>query len=682
MTLLRKALLPTAVALGFLVFLGAIGQGNVIKTASADPETIGICGPETIEEDEVALYVLLVESYEGFVIADLDDASGDSDITSGTIRGEYRELDNPTDFFDAFQAVNVFNSEESIENVAEEDGEGAAEEFADQFDNIMDIFDADFGFDFEECFLSLFDDEDLEELKDELHDDIKDKIDLGSGDIDFGDQDIDCPDETPEDPPFCTISGEAITMVVDALAEAIWGLEFDCDELSDIAEDAYLNSEDPTAVIGAQFNDAIGDQCEFGNLPGLNIASFAAVDVTCEEAGEFDLSFILQQVPFEGKTAQIEVTCVGEIDEIELTATPSTVEIVPALGNTSYSLIVANLMDEFGDPISGSVNVVFRTDRCEFLDEDGLSEADLEIALALFDDFDLNDPDTADDIEDFIDTLEEDHDDVSNDVASVVLTDDFGAFDEDDNVAGIILDCSDEDIAPGIADITAEVDIDDGDPSASTTVKVVGPPVAPLVVAADRTSVICGERVQITVTVKDAAGQPVSDHTLLEAVTNAGGVLGGTGAVAGEFGLVSPLSSTVAETFNGVATFWLITDNETTPGPFNYEILIATGGGGAVAGSSLGGVISTAVVTGRVAITCTGPALPVQPVDVVSLPPVDVRSLPPVTVAPHTPSSVSPPRTGEAGLADASGSSALLFVIAGVAVVAIAGAASVKLARR
>ena len=88
---------------------------------------------------------------------------------------------------------------------------------------------------------------------------------------------------------------------------------------------------------------------------------------------------------------------------------------------------------------------------------------------------------------------------------------------------------------------------------------------------------ICGQSKTISVTVRDSAGQPVSDRTRVEFVTNFGGVLGGTGAILDPFavGYVPPLSSTTAETFNGVATAILITSTEHV-GP--YEVVVSTGG--------------------------------------------------------------------------------------------------------
>jgi hypothetical protein len=240
-------------------------------------------------------------------------------------------------------------------------------------------------------------------------------------------------------------------------------------------------------------------------------------------------------------------------------------------------------------------------------------------------------------------------------------------FDEGDVVSAAILSCGVTPIpSPGVAKVMACIDVEGADVCKTVNITVVGPPVAPIVLTTDQTSVRCGERVQITASIKDAAGQNVSDHTRVEVVTNAGGVLGGTGAVIAEAGLVSPVSSTVGETNNGQATFWLIT-SELHQG--TYTVLVTAGGGGSVAS---GGVFSTPPATGSVTVTCTGPttAAPSAP-----SPAATVR-------APSTGQGITPPSTGDAGLADASGSSWALFVIAGLTVFALAGVASFKFARR
>ena len=76
--------------------------------------------------------------------------------------------------------------------------------------------------------------------------------------------------------------------------------------------------------------------------------------------------------------------------------------------------------------------------------------------------------------------------------------------------------------------------------------------------------IVCGESKVISATIRDASGNLVSDHTRVEFVTNFGGVLGGTGGTLDPLaaGYVAPLSSTFAETFNGVATATLITSME------------------------------------------------------------------------------------------------------------------------
>ena len=89
--------------------------------------------------------------------------------------------------------------------------------------------------------------------------------------------------------------------------------------------------------------------------------------------------------------------------------------------------------------------------------------------------------------------------------------------------------------------------------------------------------IVCGESKVINATIRDAGGNLVSDHTRVEFVTNFGGVLAGTGATLDPLaaGYVAPLSSTTAETFNGVATVTLLTSTEHI-GP--YEVVISTGG--------------------------------------------------------------------------------------------------------
>ena len=126
-----------------------------------------------------------------------------------------------------------------------------------------------------------------------------------------------------------------------------------------------------------------------------------------------------------------------------------------------------------------------------------------------------------------------------------------------------------------------------------------------------------------------------SDHTLVEAVTNYGGVLGGTGAVSSGAGPVVPLSSTVAETFDGEATFFLLT-SDTQVGP--YEVVIVAGEQGSPnTGLGIG------LPRGLVKVSCSVSPAPVIP----------TQSTGPAGTSPPS-IDISPPSTGDAGLAEGS----------------------------
>ncbi len=194
----------------------------------------------------------------------------------------------------------------------------------------------------------------------------------------------------------------------------------------------------------------------------------------------------------------------------------------------------------------------------------------------------------------------------------------------------------------------------------------------------------------VVATIVDSIGQPVSDHTVVEAITNAGGVLGGTGAVAAFGGPVVPISSTIAGTFGSDATMFLIT-SESHSGP--YEVIVTTGGtapgfffslggGGSnfnfnldietavdtTAFSLLGGLFSTAPISAQVTVECT----------------IQAPAPAPTIVAPDTGTgTITPPSTGDAGLlAGSNGSSWSLFAIGGMVAFALAGLATLGFARR
>jgi hypothetical protein len=695
LSLLRKAIWPAAIALGFLVFLGAIG---VSQTRPAFADTNDIClgeededsgalvdtvqGPTVISEGQTANYWIIIEGPEGnppdadqgtvisdVDIVDLNNEDGDSNITSVADGGDFEGADHttinipPTDIVDDL-VVYAYGS-----NVC-----GSTDDELKEM--LIEFLDTDIAICLEtdSCIDSVWKTNGGDE------DDNLGKIGLTPGDIAewIGEW---IWDETGGSP------GWSCEDLADDLEKYLIKLGLDEYEANQIAQDveslcgdtsegdSNANDACDPDVDGSDDDPVEGEDyaiCDWDTWDFDGEDAYALVDVTCDDAGVFDLSFA--DSGLNPESAQIEVTCVGEVDEGVITATPTKVEIVPAMGSVSQSLIVVNLLDADGNPVEEGVNVTFTTTLCEFDDEDGLTGVldldELKDVLDIFDDYDGNDAESAEEITEWFNEVynPEDPDDESNDVEAVTLDDDAGAFDEDDTIAAIILNCDDEDIKPGIAEVCFDINLEDQDVDGCVKVTVVGPP-AKVTAAAAPASVICGEKATISVEVLDAANQPVSDHTRVEAVTNIGGVLAGTGAVAGQAGLVTPVSSTVAETFNGKATLYLVTSDAHT-GP--YEVVLASGGSGSV-NTGLGGVFSTPPQVTQVTVACTQPAATAAP-----------AAPAPTVTAPRTGTGVTiaPPNTGDAGLADSSGSSWALIAVAGVVAFSVAGLATLKLSRR
>ena len=639
-------------------------------------EVLSICGPEVIHEGDTVIYVAQLDDTEGFgstVGVDLDDITGDSDITSELLfddtgsgndeEWEYTEIEDTDRLDDAevFGISSDFTQSQDVDDIVDL-LEGIQDDFDVDFDLLLLAFLEDCGED-EKGFIADVEDAILECIIDE--DCENDWVEKDNS------SDLVWPFDVGLNP----------TEIAEFVAQEILDdpeLLLNCDDLYEVVQE-MLTDEGVSTEISEDIAGDVEDLCLEGAFLG-DVEGFVLVDVTCQTAGEFELSFEPDQE--ESEPGQIEVQCVGDVDDAEIAAVPTTVEIVPARGSTFASLITLNLVDENGDPAGDGTTVVWTTDRCrlfsDWLRDPGKNDKFTNRVVDIFDlfgQYNKNDERTTANINMMFDpvtgllrttrtTVE---------VDAMVLDTKVGrgptAFDSGDVISAVILDCSATTNTPGIAKVMACIDVEGADICKTVNVTVVGPPVAPVVLTTDQTNVRCGERVQITATIKDAAGQNVSDHTLVEVATNAGGVLGGTGAIAGEAGLVSPVSSTVAETNNGVATFWLIT-SELHQGV--YTVLVTTGGGGSVAGQLLGGLFSTPPVSGSVTVTCGGPttSAPSAP-----SPAATVR-------APSTGQGITPPSTGDAGLADASGSSWALFVIAGLTVFALAGVASIKFARR
>jgi hypothetical protein len=363
------------------------------------------------------------------------------------------------------------------------------------------------------------------------------------------------------------------------------------------------------------------------------------------------------------------------------------VEAVPAVGNISHSLLVLTLTDAAGNPTVPGWRVDWTVSgRCTI---EGLDEDFYEDAADDWGAYKITNPSTGAAIE----YNWSDH-------TGITASDTSLSFNIDGNkavpgyqpksIAAAVLHC--EGATPGVASVRAEVDRSPlSDLVATTDVTVVGPP-AFITMTAAPSKLVCGEKATILVTVTDAINQKVSDHTVVELITNFGGVIGGTGATLAFPGVnaVTPLSSGAAETFGGVATAYLLTSSAHVG---SYEVVASAGGSnlgyyGIDFGRKLtngnselltdgnlsdnfanygiyarNGYFSTPVVTSQVTVTCTAGA--------------------PAVTAPSTGTgTISPPNTGDAGLVAGSSTNATLYVIAAAIAFVMAGLASIRYARR
>ena len=177
--------------------------------------------------------------------------------------------------------------------------------------------------------------------------------------------------------------------------------------------------------------------------------------------------------------------------------------------------------------------------------------------------------------------------------------------DGDDTIAEATLDCSGA--SAGAVTVTAMIDKPGRDVLMTETVTVIGPPASLTVTAGSMMeNLTCGEVVTLTITVVDSADQAVANGTVVNLSTNVAGVL------------VAP-----ATTSGGDAKAYLITSNANVG---SYAVVVQSGS-----------------AVGYITVSCEAAAAP-APVEA-----------PPIT----------PPSTGDAGLAETSGSSWMLLAIAG-----------------
>ncbi|HVZ11425.1 MAG TPA: hypothetical protein VG965_00160 [Patescibacteria group bacterium] len=230
-------------------------------------------------------------------------------------------------------------------------------------------------------------------------------------------------------------------------------------------------------------------------------------------------------------------------------------------------------------------------------------------------------------------------------------------------------------------------------------------------------AVQCGEKSTITATLTDSVGQNVFGHTRVELVSNAGAIYGGTGSNPGLPGMtiVNAAGNSAAEIPGAITLLLTSTDvgaNGVVASTTSYNCSPAAGSAQVTVTCAL----STTAASKNVATLGNifdagftrnldrkdrkmGGSI-TDSIQGTSAPPLTRSSDPTGGMTAPTPAErlapdpqatasrlndggggIRPPNTGDAGLADASGSS-WAFVLAGAVAFALAGIASVKFARR
>ncbi len=712
---IRKALLPAFVAAGFLGFLGAIGQTSVPVVSAASGDICAIADGQDatkspklfIEEGEKVYYQAWVDNgYEDELTIDVDlndFDGGDSDITSlnGTSIPQ-------TDFLNDVELTNAGNV------CGPTDAELKAATIKANYDLLVPYLLAamDRG---ESCsaippsFTPIACNTNAFPGHNQTND-----LNPGSPLHSWQDNDIDC-GLVAVLGGGCNVSNVAVLAAAQSLATSIangascataaaaaeatlianWqgGYLATAEYIGGQLEDYLVNRTTPCGAGGAPF----GGNAVFTAVPGTVTPTSRegkiVVDVTCDDPGVFDLSFAVNG----GGAKSIEVVCGSDAETAEIFAVPTSIEINPSIANVAHSLVWISIKGDNGEVAFPGTEVQWTTDRCAIESTTVDTEDEFEAAETLFRGINPLSPATAKAVEESVyattgpDGASRQQEEVNS--FKVVGSAAGGLVER--TISAVVLHCDPihaPSVTPGPAVVTAYIergdnDIDDNDLDGDisdnddlvikTTVTVVGPPAANgVTVTAAPASLACGEKATITVDVKDAAGQPVSDHTFVEAVTNAGGVLAGTGAVAGQAGLVTPVSSTVAETFGGKVTFYLLTS---TANVGKYEVVVTTGGGGGVTGqlanggvstNLLGGLFTTAPISVQVTVECTVPAAPVV-----------VAPAAPTNTAPATGQGIRPPSTGDAGLVSTDSNTWVAGAAFAVVAALVVAGFSVKLVR-
>ena len=156
-------------------------------------------------------------------------------------------------------------------------------------------------------------------------------------------------------------------------------------DLNDDWDRSFYNFTASTSILDCVGGVAVADGLSF-------------ITVTCDEAGEFEIT------AFEDAVTDNVVTndyiCVNAPTTVTLTATPTTVESVPAVGNVSHSLLVLTVTDSAGGyTIPGWAVDWTVGGRCTI---DALTEAQYQATNACFLAYKISNPTTGYDLENYL----------------------------------------------------------------------------------------------------------------------------------------------------------------------------------------------------------------------------------------------------------------------------------------
>jgi hypothetical protein len=419
----------------------------------------------------------------------------------------------------------------------------------------------------------------------------------------------------------------------------------------------YVERVDDNCIASVGENSGALTVVAAGNGVLTNDTSIIAITFTCNRASIQDLT-IDQDDAFSGDGDEITFTimCKGDPANISLTVSPDRIESSPALGNSSISLIRAEITDAAGLPLLPGTVAEITASSCSLSTDQVDDVTERNYAVNLFAGF----KDHPENFFDDVDLLGQAADVEGTSVlATLVEVDTNIPPDGVPNHSEALALLHAEGCEPGPVTITVRVEGATNDVEATATITVVGP-IAFITIAASPTTLICGEKSEITVTGTDKLKQQVSDHTFVEVVTNWGGVLGGTGSSLTGGGPVDPISNTTIELLKGSGKAYLLTSDIHIG---QYEVLAAS------TPSFFGRNLENhAPVAAQVTVTCT-------------------NGTPTPVTAPNTGTGAStgtirPPNTGDAGLAAPSSTNATLYVIAAAIAFVTAGLASIRYARR